>query len=104
MLLVSCRPVEAAAAVFDISPAQSTMDAGETLARLQGYDTFAIRRRFRELSVVVHPDKCMLPGARQVRISRQTIPHACCYTYAFQTSWDRLANVFGAMQSVRLTC
>ncbi|BDA42645.1 probable protein ROS1A at C-terminar half [Coccomyxa sp. Obi] len=63
--VANLRSVEAAAAVLDISPAQSTTGAGDILARLQDYDTLGIRRRFRELSVVVHPDKCMLPGARQ---------------------------------------
>lgn len=103
MVSVSCRPVEAAAAVLDIvSPAQCTMDAGDALARLQGYDTLAIRHRFRELSIVVHPDKCMLPGARQVRMNMQIKPHA---SMLYMRTIDFLGPfVCQCLCSVRLTC
>jgi len=63
------RLLEAACAVLDLN-ALAEQDGGhaseDITVFLQRFDAMAIRRRFRELSVVVHPDKCTLPGAQQV--------------------------------------
>lgn len=38
---------------------------GAALARLEARGVGGVRRRFRELSVLVHPDRCSLPGAQK---------------------------------------
>lgn len=63
------RLLEAATAVLDLTALAEHNDghASEDITVfLQRLGAMAIRRRFRELSVVVHPDKCTLPGAQQV--------------------------------------
>jgi hypothetical protein len=71
-----CRTLEAAAAVLDIQPVQSSGVEEDIVTCLQDYGAKAIRRRFKELSVVVHPDKCTLTGARQVHIHEPV--KSCC--------------------------
>jgi hypothetical protein len=73
-LLLCCRVLRAAAAVLDLlpgghagSPAQTGSGSVAELARVERAGSGGVRRRFRELSVAVHPDKCALPGAQKAR-------------------------------------
>ncbi len=54
--------------MLDIIPGGHASGVEDIVTLLQRYDAKAVRRRFKELSVVVHPDKCTLVGARQVHI------------------------------------
>lgn len=48
------------------SAAAGLASAASGPAAVQTWDAGAVRRRFRELSVLVHPDKCTQPGAIEV--------------------------------------
>ena len=60
--------LEAAAGVLQLGSAEADNMAALGLdALLRTWGRGAIRRRFHELSMQVHPDKCSLPDADQAR-------------------------------------
>ena len=62
--------LEAAAGVLQLASAEADNMAALTIDELlQSWGRGTIRKRFHELSMQVHPDKCSLPKADQVHIS-----------------------------------
>lgn len=69
-----CRVLEAAASVLQLGSAEAhNMAALSFDDLLQSWGRSIIRRRFHELSMQVHPDKCSLPHADQARISSRAL-------------------------------
>ena len=63
-----CRVLEAAASVLQLASAEAeNMAALSFDDLLQSWGRGTIRKRFHELSMQVHPDKCSLPNADQAR-------------------------------------
>ena len=77
--------LEAAAGVLQLASAEADNMAALTIDELlQSWGRGTIRKRFHELSMQVHPDKCSLPMADQVSIS----PVSC----SLRDQSDRMAN------------